>query len=348
VQIALLGDIMIQGPVAKNALRDDGEELVRRLKEVIAPADVAIGNFETFVCPPSCRPGSEWHSPPEAARMVARAGFDAVSVVSSHAWDHGAPAIRHTLGLLAAAGVEAYGLGDASGADPAPVVIERQGVRIGLLGYATASTLTNRTCFTGLAPSAGRIAADVARLRGRSDVVIVSLHHGFGEYPSPEHRNWAKAALQAGADAFVTHHSHMISGVERIGRGAAAYGLANVVAALDPPKPDNICLRLEVRQGHVVDWSYDVFFLDDRGLPRPGSEEEQRNLRERIEKINEALTGENYARWYWSTFSPEDRSAYLRSWRRDIRTYGIGTVFAKLGRLRAHHLRLLWHMAFRR
>jgi len=347
MQIALLGDIMIQGLAAEHASRDGGDELVSRIKQVIGSADVAIGNFETFICPPDVPPETEWYSPPEAAEIVARAGFDAVSVVNGHSWDHGEAAIIYTLEKLKSAGVEVYGLGDQSGAEPEGVIIERGGVRIGLLGYCSGSTVLRRPSFTGLAPSKKRLTKDISNLRGGCDVLIVSVHHGYGEYPSPEHRSWAKAAIEAGADAFVSHHSHLISAIEQIGNGVAAYGLGNVVASLNLSRPGNICLRLEIRERKVVDWSYDVFFLDDRGFPEFGNEEERKALREHIEKISKDLARDDYSRFYWSLFSQDDRAKYLRSWKRNIKTYGIKTIFKNIRRIRAHHLRLLWKMLFR-
>lgn len=342
MRIALLGDIMIQGLAAEHALRDSGDELVSRIKQVIGSADVAIGNFETFICPPGVPPGTEWYSPPEAAEIVARAGFDAVSVVNGHSWDHGEAAIIYTLEKLKSAGVEVYGLGDQSGAEPEGVIIERGGVRIGLLGYCSGSTVLRRPSFTGLAPSKKRLTKDISNLRVGCDVLIVSVHHGYGEYPSPEHRSWAKVAIEAGADAFVSHHSHLISAIEQIGNGVAAYGLGNVVASLNLSRPGNICLRLEIRERKVVEWSYDVFFLDDRGFPESGSDGEQKMLREHIERISKDLSRSDYDKFYWSMFSADDRAKYLRSWKRDIKVHGIKAIFSKAKRIRAHHLKLLW------
>lgn len=346
--IALFGDIMVAGPTAASVKQDGPEGLARALRELIAPAELVVGNFEVMICADGVEPGSEWYGPPESAAVVAEAGFDAVSLATNHTWDHGQKAVEDTIALLAQQNIDVFGLGDKLGNPPEPIICRRGSFAVGLIGYATASTMTKRKSYTGIAPSRSRMRRDIGRVRRESDVVIVSIHHGDSEYPSPELRKWARWAVEEGADIVTVHHSHQIAGVQAIGNGVAAYGLANCVGSFGRnPQRANICLKAEIRDRKVVRWWYEPFFTDERGYPCRGSESEQGQIRQRMEELSRDLTKEDYDKFYWSQFGSGNRATFLRSWKRDLRTYGLSTIWAKLMRLRMHQLKILFRVLFR-
>ena len=345
MQIVCLGDFMVCERVADHVREHGIDDLVAHLKAMIAPADVAIANFEFFVCAPGVPPRTRNHAVPEAVGIAARAGFDAVSVASNHAWDEGDEAIVHTLRGLNAAGVETFGLGDETGGEPQPVVIERKGVRLGLLAYASTSMVGTKTRFRAAMPTIARLRADVAALADRCDVLLVSIHHGFGNYPSPEHRAWARAAVEAGADAVVSHHTHMLSGFEGTGGSVAAYGLGDVVAPfLQPRLREGLCVRLDVADGRVAGWRCEPVLFDERGFPSRGDEAARSAVLARLDEINRNLARPDYELFYWSCLPRDLGRRFLKSWARDLRTYGLWTFLAKIRNARWYHLCLLWHM----
>jgi poly-gamma-glutamate synthesis protein (capsule biosynthesis protein) len=353
MQIALFGDILIQGVTAEAVETKGGERLTAALRDRIGGAGLSVANFETFVCPEGVEPANQWHSPPAAVDIVARAGLDVVSVANNHTWDHGAEAVRHTLELIDAAGLARYGLGDETGGEPEPLVVKREGVRVGFLGYATASTITRRPSWTGIAPSPRRLWSDVKALREGCDLVIVSLHHGEPKWPDPEQRRWARAAAEAGAAACVFHHSHIVSGVERVGDCLVAHGLANVVGAeLDDDGRNRwrqgLCVRLDVREGGAVEADWEPVVIDTEGVPGPGSDAEREEIRQAVEEVNQRLAGEDYSSFYYSSVAAQMLPGYFESWKRDVRTYGWKTLLGKPRRIRPHHFRLLWSLLRKR
>lgn len=350
IQIALVGDIMIQGRAAERLLKEGVSALAERLRAILEPADVAIGNFETMALPPGMEFRTEWRSPPEAVDTVAEAGFDAVSMATNHTHDHGPAATAFTLERLAQAGVHTFGVGNEQGDLPEPLVLQREGISIGLLGYASMSNAVHRSSYTAVMPKAKRLARDVGALRTRADVVIVSIHHGIGDYPSPQLCGWAEAAMKAGASAVVVHHSHRVSAVVPVETGVAAYGLGNAVAPFAPGTPERwgLVLRLEIRDGRLDRWWYDPLLTDDDGWPRRPKPDEMEIIRRHLDTIHTDLERPDYSGFYWSTIGGQQRGAYLRSWRRELKQFGVRAFVRKLRNLRLEHLRLLLRMLLRR
>ncbi len=72
---------------------------------------------------------------------------------------------------------------------------------------------------------------DVAELRKRADVVVVSMHAGieFLARPTQQQTAFAHAAIDAGARIVVGHHPHVVQPWERYRDGVIFYSLGNLV-----------------------------------------------------------------------------------------------------------------------
>ncbi len=88
---------------------------------------------------------------------------------------------------------------------------------------------------------------DVTKLRKRCDVVIVSMHAGTEYLPTPndQQRNFAHAAIDAGATLVIGHHPHVTQSVEVYGSGVIFYSLGNL--AFDQFQ------RKETQRGWIAD-----------------------------------------------------------------------------------------------
>jgi len=346
VRISLFGDIMIHGRVLEAISSRGRRSVIDQVRGIIGDTDLAIGNFELPICPDAVTPKNMLFSPPEAAEIVSDFGFDAVSLATNHMWDHGRETVENTLALVKSSGLEVFGLGDKTGSLPRPIVINKAGVRIGLVGYATASTITKLRCYTGAAPSRRLIQEDCSGLREKCNAIVISVHGGSGGCPEPELRKWARTALDNGAVAYVVHHAHRISGFEEIGDGVAAYGLGNLTGQSGR---HGMCIRLDVDGGGVSDWSYELFGIDQWGLPVPGDQNQREELEQIVSRINSILARDDYESYYWRMLPDTDRrSNSFRSLRRDLKTHGWRIMLSRFRRLRPHHLRLMWHLLTKR
>ena len=76
------------------------------------------------------------------------------------------------------------------------------------------------------------MAAEIQRLRDDGAEVVVAQFHGgfqFAEVKSSFLRRISQAAIDAGADMVVSHHPHVLQGVEWYRGHLIAYSLGNLV-----------------------------------------------------------------------------------------------------------------------
>jgi poly-gamma-glutamate capsule biosynthesis protein CapA/YwtB (metallophosphatase superfamily) len=234
-------------------LGDAGEGLLARrgldhpfgaTRQLLAAADLAVGNLEGPITR-SSRPerATRWsyRMPPDAAAALAGAGFHALNLGNNHVLDCGPSGLRETIELLRAANLEPFGAGSTIEEAHRPVVRVVRGVSVGLLGYLPEQMLLDDRPFSlmhlAVGPShAGtatgeprRMAQDIAELRRRVPLVVVSLHLGdrYQRGPSAYERALCHRAIEAGADAVVGHGPHILGPMELYRGKPILYSLGN-------------------------------------------------------------------------------------------------------------------------
>lgn len=198
--------------------------------------------------------GPTLRSPPQTALPALRhLRCGVANLANNHTMDCGAAGLAETLEHLAHAGIQPLGAGPGLHEAAAPVVVEGEGIRVGLLAVCDPSGTPAGEGVPGVLTH-GRealVRERLAELRRTCDWVVLS-YHGGEEYtfePMPARRRRLLRYLGEGADVVVAHHAHVVQGWETTPRGVVFYGLGNFV--LDHPvmrhRPgtyDGVLLRL--------------------------------------------------------------------------------------------------------
>jgi len=208
---------------------------LRELAPLLSSADIAFVNLEAPFSDLG-RPvnkGMIFKAEPEMVNALRVAGIDVVSTANNHARDCGRYGVGFTIDWLAKYGIAAAGTGHTAQEAHRGVVLERNGYRFGFLAYTYDQSNGNHRDqddrIAMLDP--GRMAADVASLRARSDVVLVSMHAGieYQKQPNPQQIRFAHAAIDAGATIVIGAHPHVTQPVESYREGVIFYSLGNLV-----------------------------------------------------------------------------------------------------------------------
>ena len=228
------------------------------LSDALRTADVAMVNLET---PVSGDPGARtrellFDAPPAMLRALATAGVDVVSLANNHAYDQRRAGIAATWKHLAEAGLRGVGSGPSEAAAWEPLVVEKNGMRLGFLSFtrwmngasnSREPDTSPHVAYVPYGPKAGGSwrapAAAVELVRAaarRCDALIVAIHWGteYADTPRPEDRRLAHALLEAGALAIIGHHPHVLQPLEPYrttsGRDTLiAFSLGNLLANQD-------------------------------------------------------------------------------------------------------------------
>jgi poly-gamma-glutamate capsule biosynthesis protein CapA/YwtB (metallophosphatase superfamily) len=331
-----MGIVLATGDIAPD--RDDADTCFSATRELLQSADLVFGQLETSFADVGTRLPQARHAvltAPVAAGAVARAGFDVISCAGNHCLDWGNDALLQTLANLQGHGVAVVGAGRNIAAARAPVVrMLPDGTRVAFLAYCSILPTAywaeeNRP---GCAPMRAHtvydqiemdqpgtparihtfahredLAAmqwDIRAAKQIADVVLVSQHWGIhfvrasiADYQ----REVARAAIQAGADAILGHHAHILKGLEFIDGKPVFYSLCNFATDLrmDPEhaarksfreiqalaenwEPDfdslynfpdaskySMLARLDVAAGKIVETAAIPLMIGRDAVPRP-------------------------------------------------------------------------------
>jgi len=159
------------------------------------------------------------------------------------------------------------------GAKPTePWIIEVRGVRIAFLAYSDVSPPIFRAGGVGhpgpIPPLPELIRRDISHARTKADFVVVQSHWGIEYQSEPNERqvSLAHQMIDAGADAVVGSHPHVLQGTERYKGKFIIYSLGNFLFDLRRPvSHPSLVLRLRLEKGKppaadfLPSWGGDIF-----------------------------------------------------------------------------------------
>jgi poly-gamma-glutamate synthesis protein (capsule biosynthesis protein) len=247
----------------------DPEIPFARVRDEFRAADLVFSNLECCLYTP---PGEHsFHNegffadPDVGAAALHGSAIGAVGIANNV--NYGEAAILSSIARLGSAGIPHTGAGANLAAARAPVVIERAGLRFGILQRSSVYWPTNHEAGPhdpGIAVIRGHtayqvpmhkvrpeippmnrpgippvvvtwadpdylraFADDIAALRLQADIVVVSCHWGLGKDVLQYMRDIARAAIDAGADIVVGHGPHYALAVEVYRGKPIFYGLGS-------------------------------------------------------------------------------------------------------------------------
>lgn len=264
--LSLVGDLILGEP--------DPAFFFAQVRDTLRSRDLVIGHIEV----PHTRRGRELvfdvpaiPSDPEHLAALGDAGFHVATLAGNHIYDYGREGIDDTISGLAAIGIDSCGAGADLTQARQPALLERKGVSIGVLSYncvgpreSWAGADKPGCAYVRVVGRDGRenpgpgvaesleaeadpaslqaLQEDIARLKERAVCVIVALHKGIVHTPATlagYERRVAQAAAEAGASLVVSHHAHILRGMEVAGGCPIFHGLGNFVTVTRALNLDN-------------------------------------------------------------------------------------------------------------
>jgi poly-gamma-glutamate synthesis protein (capsule biosynthesis protein) len=285
VTLVFGGDVIPHDPVKSVAAararsgedpnNEGWDHVLGPLSPALQRADFAVVNLETpIVVLKKPETGDMvFNGPPALLGALKRAGVDVATFANNHCLDQHREGIVSTRSYLKDAGLLTAGAAEDAERAWTPLVLEKSGIRIGLLAVTRwLNGFNNKKDETlphvpavpyPIEPIIGGRSVDelLATIRARAaevDVLLVSIHWG-AEYkfaPAPEDRKLAQQIIDAGAFAIIGHHPHVLQPVEflersRGGKGLVVFSLGNLVsnqdyADVNGAKRDGLLVELEL------------------------------------------------------------------------------------------------------
>lgn len=236
----------------------NAEPYFTSVKAILQNADVVLGQLEVPYTTRE-RHAVELQRIPSNLKPLIEAGFDGVTLASNHFSDAGEVGIEDTLAWLDENKIAYTGGGMNIAQARAPIVLEREGTRFGVLNYncvgpkeAWATSEKPGSAYVHIithyeldhatpggppniytwaeTKSQRAMTDDIQKLRAQCDVLVVAFHKGIAHTPAKlaeyEHQV-SYAAIDAGADLVISHHAHILKGIEFYRGKAIFHGLGN-------------------------------------------------------------------------------------------------------------------------
>lgn len=172
---------------------------------------------------------------PERVEVLQTLGTDIVLLANNHVFDYGADAFADTLSVLEEAGIPYVGAGRNLEEACKPYCFEWDGIKIAyvaatraekykLTPEATADTPGVLRCY-----DPERFLQVIEEAASQADYVVASVHFGteYEAMADDAQRELAYAMIDAGADAVIGSHAHVIQGMEFYQGKPIIYNLGN-------------------------------------------------------------------------------------------------------------------------
>ncbi|HON91254.1 MAG TPA: CapA family protein [Sedimentisphaerales bacterium] len=260
--VLIAGDLAPIGRPEQLLVEGDVDGTFGDVLPMIRGADCCIANLE---CPLTTRSkhaakaGPKMKADPRVASAMKAAGVSVVSLANNHAFDYGLDGVEETRSALDRHSIKWLGVGENAEKAKAPLFIDLDGVRLGLVVYAEHEFNwqgDDRWCTSMLEPAENVL--QIQEVAGRCDALVVLIHGGpeNWHYPSPRIVKICRAFARAGASAVLVAHAHAIMGSEVHQGVPIVYGLGNFLFHSSETKPLSwrlgLVARLRVGQKGVV------------------------------------------------------------------------------------------------
>jgi len=255
-RIRAVGDLMVHQTQLDIARQEDGSydfhPQFAQVAGVLADADYTIANLETTIGRKDNRAwsGFPMFSTPESLLDAVRdAGVDFLTLANNHILDRGFEGMQLTVDNVDRYGFDFAGANRTPEEKERPVVVEVNGIRIGMLCYTEMTNGMEKQKGNGPAREYGvnylkgvDFAEEVRKLRDAGAEVVFALPHWGVEYrkePTQSMENLAREMVAAGVDVVIGSHPHMVEPVTwveaetesgEVRRGLVAYSMGNFIS----------------------------------------------------------------------------------------------------------------------
>lgn len=259
VHAAFTGDVAIAlGVGAIVSSRRDPQFPFADVSERLRAYDLLVGNLECVVATQGEPTINEpLVAPPETPKLLLDAGFDIVSIANNHTLDMSRAGYLEMREKLDAVGLAYVGSTEVDHARDPTVIRDIAGVRVAVIGHM------NR--------EEKRAIEDVVRARSNADVVIVFEHWGieYAQLPVRHQRLLGRTLIDAGADAVIGAHAHIVQPVEIYKDRLLVYGLGNFVfsSMVRRGTHTGAVLELDLDKHGIAAHRFRGVNIDDQGAP---------------------------------------------------------------------------------
>ncbi len=223
VTIGFVGDLMLGRLVNEHIAHYGHAYPWGNTLPILNATDFNIANLETTLTKSIQKVPKVFNfkSDPNNVASLKLANIKIVSLANNHILDFGNKGLIETIDTLNQESIEHVGAGINKQEAKKPVLIEKNNLQIGIIGYtdypkdwAAQENKPGTNVIT--IDDIKTVQHDIRQLKKDADIVIVSIHWGpnMRQRPTQKFVDFAHAMIDAGADIIHGHSAHIFQGIE--------------------------------------------------------------------------------------------------------------------------------------
>lgn len=278
ITVAAVGDMIFDRQVAALIRQSGGLAPLKGVAALLSRADVTVGNLESNLSTRGTANVNKdylFRGDPRGIEGLSASGFDFLALGNNHVLDYGPDALADTITALDEAGIGYAGAGMDKELAWKPAVREVGGARVAFLSFShiLPPGFIAGDSRPGLAQGRNNmenVTAAIEAAKQENDYVLVSFHWGveYEDNANAEQVRDARMAIDAGADMVLSHHPHVIQGIELYNGGLIAYSLGDFVFDHYSRKTgEAFILNASLGPSGVSDITCTPVYLDSFGAP---------------------------------------------------------------------------------
>jgi len=325
VSLVAVGDISYSRGVERMVKKQrDPNYPFLKIRDYLKSADLVFGNLETPITEGPEIPDFEmiFRSNPGTEQALKQAGFSVLSLANNHTPNFGEQGLKDTFDYLTEADIKYVGAGNNEKEANQPVYIEAKGIKFAILAYNDTDVVPSSyeagsnhagTAFMRI----DKMTEAVKKVKQKTDFVIVSIHAGteYTDEPNDSQVNFARAAINAGADLIIGHHPHVVQTMEKYKGKYIFYSLGNFV--FDQPQSqetkEGLAIKVYFAKDGINKISLLPVVMENLAQPRMANQGEAEKI---LQKLKFSLANQSVYFWSGSNsdFEKESRGAiYART-----------------------------------
>jgi poly-gamma-glutamate capsule biosynthesis protein CapA/YwtB (metallophosphatase superfamily) len=279
LRITAVGDIMLGRGVAKrlSELKKNYLYPMEKVADQLKKGDIVFANLEAPITASTksltgLSQGGKWvlRSTPESFEAVRQGGFNLLSLSNNHILDFYEKGLLDTMDLLDRQKIAYAGAGRNLEQAKKPVILERKGLKIGLIAYTDMADIVYKGSPNlrfraeekrfGVSPLRYDFSTrpakydykymkeEIGKLRNQVDILMVSFHWGMEESfrVLPQQVEFAHFLIDNGADVILGHHPHQFQGIELYKGKPILYSMGNFIFDQnDPENQESFIVQME-------------------------------------------------------------------------------------------------------
>jgi hypothetical protein len=304
ISIGFTGDFCPIARIEATYLEGKWKECFSEVKPFFDQNDFNIIDLECPLTRSSkkiVKTGPHLKAHPNTVEILKYLNCNYVATANNHFKDYDWDGMQETYDVLSQHKIDWFGSGENLQDASEPMIIEKGDLKVGVINMAdyewTIATQTEPGCNDINLPRALKQIQEL-KLTG-VDFVTVVLHGGHEHYPLPSPRMKAifRFMIDAGADAVVGHHTHIISGYETYKGKPIFYSLGNF--CFDWPGMEintwhqGMLLRIEYHKNQLPSFHYHFIEQNNSKIGvRLASAQSVMELNQNLDRLNAIINND--------------------------------------------------------